>query len=115
MRRGAPEFMVLAMDIGSSPTRSALLDEKGRALTGTSASREYSVRYAADGRAELSPEPLLRATQLSVQQTLRAHHSSRSLRKVPIVAAGGSAFWHSLLGLDEKGRPLTPVFTWADS
>jgi gluconokinase len=37
------------------------------------------------------------------------------LRKVPIAAVGASAFWHSLLGLDGKARPLTPVFTWADS
>jgi Sugar (pentulose and hexulose) kinases len=34
--------------------------------------------------------------------------------KAPIVGVGGSAFWHGLLGLDEKGRPLTPVFMWAD-
>jgi gluconokinase len=27
----------------------------------------------------------------------------------------GSAFWHGLLGLDGKGQPITPVFSWADS
>ncbi|HET7875544.1 MAG TPA: gluconokinase, partial [Methylomirabilota bacterium] len=32
-----------------------------------------------------------------------------------IGAAGASVFWHSLLGLDPGGAPLTPVLTWADT
>ena len=115
MPRRAPEFLVLAMDIGSSSTRSALFDETGRALNETVASREYAVRYGTDGAAELSPALLLRASRFCLQRTLRARRLSPSLRKIPIVAAGASAFWHSLLGLDRKARPLTPVFTWADS
>jgi gluconokinase len=106
---------VLAMDIGSSSARSALFDEAGRVLTKTLASREYAVRYTADRGAELSPTVLLRAAKLCLQKTLRARDSTRSFREIPIAAVAGSAFWHSLLGLDRKGRPLTPVFTWADS
>ena len=115
MRRRVPEFLVLAMDIGSSSTRSALFDEKGQALVKTVASREYAVQYGADGSAELAPDLLLRASRRCLLETLRARHSNPSLRKVPIAAVAGSAFWHSLLGLDGKGRPLTPIFTWADS
>ncbi len=114
MRRRKPELLVLAIDIGSSSTRSALFDEKARLLTGTDARREYAVQYTADGGAELSPKVLRRAARACVQETLQAHRSS-SLRKLPIAAVGGSAFWHSLLGLDGKGRPLTPIYTWADS
>jgi gluconokinase len=115
MRQRAPEFLVLAMDIGSSSTRSAFFDEKGRVLPMTHASREYAVHYSADGGAELSPALLRRAVQACLRETLRARRDASVLRNVPIVAAGGSAFWHSLLGLDQKGRPITPVFTWADS
>ncbi|MEY2483184.1 MAG: gluconokinase [Verrucomicrobiota bacterium] len=115
MRQRAPEFLVLAMDIGSSSTRSAFFDEKGRVLPITRASREYAVHYSADGGAELSPALLRNAVQTCARETLRARRDASSLRDVPIVAAGGSAFWHSLLGLDQKGRPITPVFTWADS
>ncbi|MEY2520375.1 MAG: gluconokinase [Verrucomicrobiota bacterium] len=103
------------MDIGSSSTRSAFFDEKGRVLPMTHASREYAVHYSADGGAELSPALLRRAVQACLRETLRARRDASVLRNVPIVAAGGSAFWHSLLGLDQKGRPITPVFTWADS
>jgi gluconokinase len=115
MRRRAPKFLVLAMDIGSSSTRSALFDDLGRALPATAASCEYAVRYGTDGAAELPPELLLRASRFCLQRTLQTRRRSPSLRKIPIVAVGASAFWHSLLGLDGKGRPLTPVFTWADS
>jgi gluconokinase len=115
MRRRKPEFLVLALDIGSSSTRSAFFDETGRELTRTGTKREYAVTYTADGGAELSPSVLLRAARLCLKETLRARGSTAALRKIPIAAIGGSAFWHSLLGLDGKGRPLTPVFTWADS
>jgi gluconokinase len=110
-----PELLVLAMDIGSSSTRSALFDEKGRMLAGTGASREYAVSYTADGGAELSPLTLRRASAECMRKTLQARRSSSSLRRSPIAAVGASAFWHSLLGLDRMGRPLTPVYTWADS
>ena len=114
MKRRAPENLVLAIDIGSSSTRSALFDEKCRLVPGTDERREYAVRYSANGGAELSDAELRRATRSCVRKTLQAHRASR-LRKVPIRGVGGSAFWHSLLGLDKKGRPLTPIFTWADS
>jgi gluconokinase len=114
MSRRAPEALVLALDIGSSSTRSALFDEKARVITGSDARREYAVRYSADRGAELSPLELRQAAQTCLRKTLRAHRSSR-LSKIPIVGVGGSAFWHSLLGLDRNGRPLTPIFTWADS
>jgi gluconokinase len=114
MLRPEPEALILAVDIGSSSTRSALFDLKGDLLAGTDARREYAVQYTPDGGAELSPLVLRRAARVCLRETLRAHRSSR-LCKIPIVGVGGSAFWHSLLGLDGKDRPLTPVFTWADS
>ena len=115
MPRSSPEFLVLALDIGSSSTRSGLFDEKGRAFAETNACREYSVRYTPEGGAELNPARLRRAVASCVRETLKARRDSSSLRRIPIVATGASAFWHSLLGLDGKGQPITPVFTWADS
>src|SRR6202521_4398222 len=115
MPRRPPEFLVLALDIGSSSTRSALFDEEGHVVATTSACREYSVRYTAEGGAELSPLLLRRAVASSLGETLKARRDSSSLRQIPIGATGASAFWHSLLGVDGKDRPITPVFTWADS
>ena len=110
-----PELPVLALDIGSSSTRSALFDENARVLAGSGASREYAVRYTADGSAELSPALLRRASAECLRQTLQARRASPSGRRIPIAALGASAFWHSLLGVDRRGRAITPVYTWADS
>ncbi|HEY2138519.1 MAG TPA: FGGY family carbohydrate kinase, partial [Chthoniobacterales bacterium] len=104
MRPKAAKVLVLAMDIGSSSTRTALFDEKARVVAGTDARREYAVEYAVDGAAELSPLRLKGAVRNCLQETLRAHSSSRVCR-IPIVGLGASAFWHSLLGLDRAGRP----------
>jgi gluconokinase len=98
---------VLAIDIGSSSTRTALFNQRGHVVPGTAAQRKYSLRYTAEGGAELSPITLQRAVRECIRETLR---SSRS-----IVAVGGSAFWHGLVGLDRKARPVTPIFSWADS
>lgn len=114
MRRRTPEVLVLALDIGSSSTRSALFDNRGNLIAGSGAQRKYSVHYTADGGAELSPIGLLRAARSCVRETLRAHGSS-PLKKMPIAGVAGSAFWHGLLGIDGRNRPLTPVYTWADS
>jgi gluconokinase len=115
MARGDPDPLVLAIDIGSSSTRTALFDEQARRLPNTSANEQYSVRYSANGGAELSPSILLRAARHCYGQTLRQYRVSRTLKEIPITTIGCSAFWHGLLGLDRRLRPITPVFTWADS
>jgi gluconokinase len=109
MRRGEPPFLVLAMDIGTSSLRTALFDNAGRYCGKTAASRQYAVNYSADGGAELDPLALLRAAKACVAKSLRAKRQS------PIAAVGGCAFWHSLMGVDARQRPITPIWTWADS
>ena len=99
-------MLVLALDIGSSSTRTSLFDQRGRAVAGSETRRKYSLQYTADRGAELSPVALRRAVRACVRETAR---------KKEIEAIGGSAFWHGLLGLDDKNRPITPIFTWADS
>lgn len=96
--------LVLALDIGSSSVRSALFTADGRQVKGAAATRQYSIRYTADGGAELDPVVVLRATKSCVAE----------LKKQP-VAVSASAFWHGLLGVDHKNNPLTPIYTWADA
>src|ERR1041384_1978776 len=108
MKRAAE--VVLAVDIGSSSTRAALFDLRGRMIRGSDARRKYSLKYTDEGGAELSPIALHREVSASLREKLPRPQSQRQ-----IVAVSGSAFWHGLLGLDRKGQPITPVFTWADS
>lgn len=115
MSRPKPEALVLALDVGSSSTRAALLDERGQQIVSTDARQKYDVRYDASGAAELDPAKLLRAVSNCVAQSLRARRETAAIRHVPIVATSASAFWHGLLALDLKRQPLTPIFMWADS
>jgi gluconokinase len=115
MAKPRPEFLVLGVDIGTSSTRTALFNDAGCRLDRSLAAQRYAVDYAEDGRAELSPEAVARAVKRARNRTLRSYRSRRDFKRITIVAFAGSCLWHGLLGLDHKFRPVTPIFTWADS
>ncbi|MEO6871001.1 MAG: gluconokinase [Chthoniobacterales bacterium] len=104
MQRHRTEPAVLALDIGTSSVRTTLFDRKAQPIPGRRASVKYWLRHTPDHGAELDPAQLLRATKRCLRLT-----------KSRLRAVAGSGFWHSLLGLDRAGKPLTPIYTWADS
>jgi gluconokinase len=110
-----PDFLVLAFDIGTSSTRTALFDPAARRIDGTTHQTEYHLAYGDDGRAELSWRILLSAARGCLAATLKAYRSKPAAQRPPIRAVGISGFWHSLLGLGASGEPVTPIYTWADS
>jgi gluconokinase len=87
---------VLALDVGSSSVRAAPYDERGREA-GEAARREYQSRHG-----QLDADELLDAVLATLAQAGEGD------------ALGISCFWHSLLLLDERDRPLTPVLLWQD-
>jgi len=93
---------VLALDVGSSSARALWFDQTGREV-GSGAQLQYEPRYGRDGSAELDPEELLAAVQAVLSDAGQGAD-----------AIALSCFWHSLLLLDGKGRPLTPVLLWQD-
>lgn len=108
MPRHPSRSAILAIDLGTSSVRSALFDQNARRIPRSGADEAYQVRHSAGHGAELDPLLLLRATRKCLQKT-------RGLTKRRIASVGCSGFWHSLLGLDRAGKPLTPIFTWADA
>jgi gluconokinase len=92
---------VLALDVGSSSARACVYGEDAEPL-GAEARREYE----AGPSGELEPSAV-RDAALAVEDEAR-----RGSTEPGTVAA--SCFWHSLLALDERNRPLTPVLTWRD-
>jgi len=108
-------MLILALDLGTSSTRSALFDARGTRFAGTTAQRTYRLATDADGRAELDPEEVLAALTACIDETLAARAADPALSAQPIAAVGTSCFWHSLVGVDVDGDPLTPIVTWADS
>jgi gluconokinase len=100
---------VLALDVGSSSVRALAYDERGRALEGTAARRAYEPVYGRDGSAELDPDLLVAAARAVLDEARAALGAAGTLQALAI-----SCFWHSLLLLDERRRPLTPVLPWQD-
>ena len=88
---------VLALDVGSSSTRACLYDEHGREA-GEPAQRKYEARQG-----ELDADELVAAARAVLGEAGDGHD-----------AVGISCFMHSLLLLDERDRPLTPVLLWQD-
>ena len=103
--------LVLALDIGSSSVRAALHDRFGRALQGCAVQVPYAWDVAPGGVVRLSHRTLLDLVGLALDEI--ATFVGSLAREV--VAAGISCFYHSILGLDSAGQPLTSVLSWADT
>ncbi len=107
--------LILALDIGTSSTRTALFDEHANRLVETTAQQSYALITSSSGEAELDPAVLLKAVRHCLDETMQTFRDDKLLRGRKIAGIGVSCFWHSLIGCDESGEPLTNVITWADA
>jgi gluconokinase len=107
--------LILALDLGTSSTRTALFDLEGHRLAGSLAQETYELTTSRDGAAEIDPGILLRAVVHCLEQTMHAHRLDPTHRGRGIAGIGVSSFWHSLVGCEAKGVSITPIITWADS
>lgn len=64
-----------------------------------------------DGGAEIDADKAFR----QVVATIDASLENSAKINGAIVAVASCTFWHSLMGVDETGKPTTPVFGWADN
>lgn len=103
---------VLALDLGTSSFRALIYDGRVRALAGLEQQLTYPIRTTADGGAEVDADDLIDLTARCVDGVLAAAGPEAAGR---IAAVGVTSFWHSLVGLDGDGRPVTPVLIWSDS
>lgn len=103
--------LVLALDIGSSSVRAALHDRLGRTVRGTAVQIRYAWQVGPGGSVRISHHTLLDLVGEALDQLVSAAGPL-----VEQVAAGGvSCFFHSIVGLDATGRPITSVLSWADT
>jgi gluconokinase len=107
--------LVLALDLGTSSTRTALFDEQAQRLTESTAQQSYPLVTTPDGGAELEPAQLLGAVRHCLEYTLRIYRANPALRTRPIAGIGVSSFWHSFVGVNAQGEAITRIFTWADA
>ena len=104
--------IILTLDMGTSSIRAMLFDARGRALPQAEAQIAYAQTTTGDGGVEADAEALLGLTVRCVRQLLQATDRETAGR---IAGVGLSCFWHSLVGVGEGGRAVTPLFSWADT
>jgi gluconokinase len=102
---------VLALDIGTSSVRAALYDVKGNVLPETMVKNDRQLTATEDGGAEIDALEAFWQIETAIDDVLE---KSKHLNgEIEYVAA--SSFWHSLVGVDARGKPTTKVFGWADT
>jgi gluconokinase len=102
---------VLALDIGTSSVRAALYDADGNVLPETMVKNERQLTATDDGGAEIDAVEAFEQVVKAIDDVLQKSETVEG--EIEYVAA--SSFWHSLVGIDEKGEPTTKVFGWADT
>ena len=104
----AEQRSVLALDVGTSSCRASLYDLMARPVEGAAAQITYAPHVTAEGGAELDPNVLFEQVCATIGRVLAD-------KQPRVVAVGTSTFWHSLVGVDASGQPLTPVYLWLDA
>jgi gluconokinase len=108
---GAEPPFVLTVDIGSSSTRVLLYDRLGRAVNGVSAQERSGFRTAADGTSEADPDDALERAARCIDKAVA--QAGALVDKVGAVAL--DTLVSNILAIDGKGRPITPLITYADT
>ncbi len=101
--------VVLGLDVGTTATKAVAVD-LGSAWQHV-AQRGYPLLQPAPGHAVQDPVAVLAAVDAALQEAVAAVHRAGAR----VVGLTLSTAMHGLLALDEDGRPLTPLLTWADS
>src|SRR5258708_10931875 len=104
----AHDGAVLALDVGTSSSRASLYDLRGQPIKDRFAHIAYAPTVTPDGGAELDPNRLFEQLCSAIDEVL--HNDPPKIR-----AVAADTFWHSLLGVDAHGQPLTPLYLWLDA
>jgi xylulokinase len=99
---------LLGIDIGTSGTKTLLIDESGAARA--SKTVEYPLLTPHPGWAEQRPDDWWRATCDSIRAVL----AKSRVKPADIKAIGLSGQMHGSVFLDEKGKVVRPCILWCD-
>src|SRR5579875_2181280 len=103
--------LILALDVGTSSTRTLLFDAKGASISSVHAQQQYKLNVTGEGEVSVVAEALKKVVVQTIDDALeQADPLAEQIGAVAI-----DTFWHALLGVDEQGKPLTPLITWEDT
>jgi gluconokinase len=102
--------LVLSFDIGTSGFRAQLFDGRGQQIESLIYTPSGDIFSEPGGGLDADADALL---------ALVGNSLNHALMRLPMLVSSvdyvtGSCFWHSLLGVDDQGNAVTPVFGWAE-
>jgi gluconokinase len=103
--------LILTLDIGTSSTRALLYDRQARPVEGVLAQIPTRLSTTSDGGAEFDPAEILTSVTSAIDQAL--HLAGPLAQHIGGVAM--DTLVTNIMGLAENGRPVTPIFTYADT
>lgn len=100
---------IIGVDIGTTSTKSIAFDLNGQIAA--QADQKYPILYPKPNFCEQDPEELFRA----VVSTVRSVTDEVKKKEDRLLALSFSCAMHSLIAVDEQGKPMTNAIIWADS
>lgn len=107
---------VLTIDIGTTSAKVLIVSEKGKVAA--SAQEFYRTEFPLPGFAVQDPDVVVNGILKIIKQATDQFNSlspnlvTSSSRH--IISIGVSSAMHSMMAIDQKGRPLTPLILWSD-
>ena len=98
--------LILGLDVGSSSVRAALFDHAGKMKPRSLVKVEESL---------VGESVIAEKVFANVIAAIDGVFEKSSTLKGEISHIASCAFWHSLVGVDARGKPTTEVFPWADT
>jgi gluconokinase len=96
---------ILALDVGTSSTRTLLVDATGNMLPNVLAQRPYHLTISNEGEVSVDPDALVAVVHQTIDDALEmAGPLAQHIGAVAI-----DTFWHGLLGVDADNHPLTAL------
>jgi len=111
--RDAVAPLILTLDIGTSSVRALMFDAQGRRVVSVAAREPVALRSSSDGASEIDADDLFGAIGRCLDTALAQAAPVASAGAIGAVAVATLAT--TMLALDHHGRPLTPIFTYADT
>ncbi len=107
--------LVLALDVGTSSVRAVLCDSLGRMIEGVEGRTQYRMTNTADGGVEIEPDCLVDHICATIDECLLQAAAVLPDVDDAIESVGYSNFWHSMMGIDQHGKAITPLYNWNDT
>ncbi|MBK8302878.1 MAG: gluconokinase [Chloracidobacterium sp.] len=103
--------LILALDIGTSSVRASIFNDAAEPLRGMSVKIERTLDTTADGGSEIDADEAFAQVVAAIDALLE---KAKKL-KGEITHVASCSFWHSVMGIDAKGKPTTKLLSWADT